>query len=126
MSQNKESVDLYDIPGGGTTSAALCDTILASDKATFSTPFKQLGVNPEGCSSVHFEKYFQSLLSIVHYGFYRILGGVVANKLLDEGWKPTAIEAKDCGLVEEVVQHENLLTRAQVIVIVLLQSCEYM
>ena len=58
MSQRKEeSINLCnDIEGGGTTSAALCDTILASDKATFSTPFKQLGVNPEGCSSVHFER----------------------------------------------------------------------
>jgi len=84
--------------GGGTTSAALCDIILASDKAIFSTPFKQLGVNPEGCSSVHFE---------------RMLGEDVANKLLNEGWKPTAIEAKECGLVEEVIQHESLLVKAQ-------------
>ena len=45
---------------------------------------------------------------------YRILGGEVANKLLNEGWKPTAVEAKECGLVEEVIQHENLLSRAQV------------
>ena len=49
--------------------------------------------------------------------FWRILGGIVANKLLDEGWKPTAIEAKECGLVEEVVQHGNLISSAQVNII---------
>ena len=43
-----------------------------------------------------------------------MLGEDVANKLLNEGWKPTAIEAKACGLVEEVIQHESLLVKAQV------------
>ena len=43
-----------------------------------------------------------------------MLGEDVANKLLNEGWKPTAIEAKECGLVEEVIQHESLLVKAQV------------
>ena len=86
-------------PGGGVTGPALCDVTLASDRATFSTPFKQLGVLPEGCSSVHFQ---------------RIMGEENARRMLEEGWKPKAEEAKEIGLVSEVVPHDQLLTRAQV------------
>merc|ERR1719392_406045 len=84
--------------GAGTTAPALCDIILASDRATFSTPFKNLGVGPEGCASVHFEK---------------CLGQAVADRLLVDCWKPTAVEAVEAGLVAEVVPHDNLLARAQ-------------
>ena len=42
--------------GSGTTAPALCDAILASEDATFLTPFARLGVGPEGCASVHFER----------------------------------------------------------------------
>ena len=81
------------------TSATLCDFIMASEKATFCTPFARLGVPPEGCSSVHFE---------------RIMGKDNANRMLGpEGWIPTAAEAKEAGFVKEVVAHENLLPRAQ-------------
>ena len=81
------------------TGPALCDVTLASDRATFSTPFKQLGVLPEGCSSVHFQ---------------RIMGEESARRMLEEGWKPKAEEAKEIGLVSEVVPHDQLLARAQV------------
>ena len=81
------------------TGPALCDVTLASDRATFSTPFKQLGVLPEGCSSVHFQ---------------RIMGEENARRMLEEGWKPKAEEAKEIGLVSEVVPHDQLLARAQV------------
>ena len=81
------------------TSATLCDCIIASDKATFSTPFARLGVTPEGCSSVHFE---------------RIMGKKNAERMLGpEGWTPTAAEAKDAGFVKEVVAHDKLLARTQ-------------
>jgi len=81
------------------TSATLCDCIIASEKATFSTPFARLGVPPEGCSSVHFE---------------RIMGKDNANRMLgSEGWTPTAAEAKEAGFVKEVVAHDKLLARAQ-------------
>ena len=85
--------------GSGTTAPALCDVILASERASFSTPFSALGVGPEGCASVHFQ---------------RILGGETARRLLEEGWKPSAQEARDVGLVSEVVAHDDLLARAQV------------
>ena len=58
-----------------------------------------------------------------------MLGPVAAKKMLDDGWKPTAQEAKEIGvikkikvlslhmnfigLVKEVVPHEELMVRAQ-------------
>lgn len=80
--------------GASVTSATLCNGIVASEKATFSTPFAALGIPPEGCSSVHFAR-------IMNRGYAeRMLG--------KEGWKPTAREALSAGLVQWVVPHENL------------------
>ena len=61
--------------GAGTTAPALCDVVIASEKATFSTPFTNLGVGPEGCASVHLE---------------RILGRENASRMLDDCWRPSA------------------------------------
>ena len=83
--------------GACVTSATLCDAILASEKATFSTPFSALGITPEGCSSVMFPR-------ILGHGALRMLG--------KEGWKPTAAEALEAGLVQWVVPHEQLLAEA--------------
>lgn len=84
--------------GASVTSATLCNAILASDNATFLTPFGRLGVTPEGCSSVHFP---------------RLMGEQAANRMLHEDWPPTAQEAKEIGLVTEVVPHDDLQARAQ-------------
>merc|ERR1719186_2577812 len=84
--------------GASVTSASLCDGIIASEKATFLTPFARLSVPPEGCSSVHFE---------------RILGKEAAKKMLGEGWKVSAKEAKAIGLVLDVVSHNDLPQKAQ-------------
>ena len=85
--------------GASVTSATLCDGIIASEKATFSTPFARLGVCPEGCSSVHLA---------------RLVGEDSAKRMLgSEGWAPTAAEAHEVGLVEWVVPHERLLDSAQ-------------
>merc|ERR1712045_853468 len=84
--------------GACVTSATLCDAIVASEQATFLTPFARLSIPPEGCSSVHFE---------------RMLGRQAASRMLNDGWKPTAAEAAEIGLVKEVVEHERLLARAQ-------------
>jgi enoyl-CoA hydratase/carnithine racemase len=80
--------------GASVTSATLCDGIIASEKATFSTPFKALGVTPEGCSSVHFA---------------RIMGQANAERMLgNEGWRPTGEEALEAGLIQWVAPHEKL------------------
>lgn len=85
--------------GACVTTATLCDGIIASERATFSTPFAALGVPPEGCSSVHFP---------------RLLGDTASTRMLGkEGWKPTAAEALAVGLVQWVVPHAALLTEAQ-------------
>lgn len=84
--------------GASVTSAVLCDAIIASDKASFSTPFAALGATPEGCSSVTFP---------------RIIGEAAPRMLFEEGWKPTAQEALEIGLVERVVPHESLLEEAK-------------
>ena len=87
--------------GAPVTSATLCDAIVASDRATFSTPFARLGVTPEGCSSVHLP---------------RLIGAENAARMLgSEGWRPTAAEALEVGLVDEVVPHDELMQRAQAI-----------
>lgn len=85
--------------GASVTSATLCDGIIASERATFSTPFAALGIPPEGCSSVHFE---------------RIMGQANAGRMLgSEGWKPTAGEALEAGLIQWMAPHDKLAEQAQ-------------
>ncbi len=84
--------------GASVTSATLCDGIIASEKATFSTPFGALGIPPEGCSSVHFA---------------RLMGEQNAGRMLGrEGWRPNAEEALDAGLIQWVVPHDQLADEA--------------
>lgn len=84
--------------GAPVTSATLCDAIVASEAATFLTPFSRLGIPPEGCSSV----MFAALMG--EDGAQRMLG--------PEGWKPTAAAALEVGFVDEVVPADELLSRA--------------
>jgi enoyl-CoA hydratase/carnithine racemase len=84
--------------GASVTAATLCDGIIASENATFSTPFAALGITPEGCSSVHFA---------------RLMGEANAGRMLgSEGWKPTASEAMKSGLIQWVVPHQQLADEA--------------
>ena len=73
--------------GGGVTQATLCDSVVSSRHATYSLPFSQWRVSPEGCSSVHVA---------------RVVGIVEARRMLAGGWIPDADEAKLIGLVAEV------------------------
>lgn len=85
--------------GAVVTSSTLCDAIIASEKATFSTPFARLGVPPEGCSSEFFPK---------------LVGDANAQRILgSEGWQPTAAEALEIGMVNKVVPHDDLMDEAQ-------------
>uniref|UniRef100_A0A5F9D2D2 Enoyl-CoA delta isomerase 2 n=1 Tax=Oryctolagus cuniculus TaxID=9986 RepID=A0A5F9D2D2_RABIT len=73
--------------GIAVTLLGLFDVVYASDKATFHTPFSQLGLIPEGCSS---------------YTFPKIMGTAKAAEVLIFGKKLTAAEACARGLVTEV------------------------
>lgn len=85
--------------GASVTSATLCDGILASEKATFSTPFAALGVPGEGCSPAVFPK---------------LMGQETARRILgEEGWKPTGKEAVEIGLAHWVVPHDQLMHEAK-------------
>lgn len=85
--------------GASVTSARLCDAVVASERATFSTPFAALGVSPEGCSSMVFP---------------RLMGAEAAERMLgQQGWKPTAEEAATVGFVDQVTPHGGLLAAAQ-------------
>lgn len=85
--------------GASVTSSTLCDGIIASETATFSTPFAALGITPEGCSSIHFPKLMGEK------GAQRMLGS--------EGWKPTAAQALEAGLVQWVAPRDELQQQAQ-------------
>jgi enoyl-CoA hydratase/carnithine racemase len=85
--------------GAAVTSATLCDGIICSEEATFSTPFAALGVAKEGCSSVLFAK---------------LMGEENAERMLGpKGWKPTGREAHSVGFAQWVVPHQQLLIEAQ-------------
>lgn len=85
--------------GASVTSATLCDGIIASEKATFSTPFSALGIPPEGCSSKQFA---------------RLMGEDNAQRMLGpEGWQPSAGEALQARLIQWVVPHEQLASKAR-------------
>ena len=85
--------------GASVTSSTLCNGIIASQDATFSTPFAALGITPEGCSSIHFPRLMGE------QGAQRMLGA--------EGWKPTAAQALEAGLVQWVVPSDQLQEEAQ-------------
>jgi len=85
--------------GAGVTSSACCDYVLSVPEATFWTPFKSLGITPEGCSSVTFPERYGKEFSI---------------KMLENGEKTTAAYCHSVGFVDEIVDggHTALLERA--------------
>lgn len=73
--------------GIGVTILGLFDVVYATDRATFHTPFVELGQAPEGCST---------------YIFPRIMGPGKAAEMILFGKKINAAEACKLGLVTEV------------------------
>uniref|UniRef100_A0AAY4BY70 ACB domain-containing protein n=1 Tax=Denticeps clupeoides TaxID=299321 RepID=A0AAY4BY70_9TELE len=73
--------------GISVTVLSLFDVVYATERATFHTPFSNLGQSPEGCSS---------------YTFPKIMGAAKASEMLLFNKKLTAMEACQVGLVTEV------------------------
>ncbi|KAL1006778.1 hypothetical protein UPYG_G00076980 [Umbra pygmaea] len=73
--------------GVSVTLLGLFDIVYATERATFHTPFSQLGQSPEGCSS---------------YTFPKMMGLAKANEMLLFNKKLTATQACAQGLVTEV------------------------
>ncbi|XP_078124174.1 enoyl-CoA delta isomerase 2 isoform X2 [Sander vitreus] len=73
--------------GISVTVLGLFDLVYATDRATFHTPFSQLGQSAEGCSS---------------YTFPKIMGSAKASEMLLFNKKLTAAQACDLRLVTEV------------------------
>ncbi|XP_030624598.1 enoyl-CoA delta isomerase 2 isoform X2 [Chanos chanos] len=73
--------------GVSVTLLGLFDVVYATEKATFHTPFSQLGQSPEGCSS---------------YTFPKMMGAAKASEMLLFNKKLTATQAREQGLVTEV------------------------
>jgi enoyl-CoA hydratase/carnithine racemase len=83
--------------GMAVTTASLTDYVVAVPSATFCTPFAQLGVPFEGCSSWNFARRF---------------GDEYANMFLQKGETVDAQTAHKMGLVQEVVMPNELVSRA--------------
>lgn len=79
--------------GIAATTLSLCDVVYASDKAYIRTPFTELGLSGEGCST---------------FLFPRIMGMSKATEMLCFGHRMSADDAMQCGLVSKVFPHDTL------------------
>jgi len=80
------------------TTLGLYDLVLASDKATFVTPFASLGQSPEGCSSLVFPA---------------LMGPIKASEFLIFGRKLSAQEAMERNLVNSVIPHSTFRAESE-------------
>jgi enoyl-CoA hydratase len=84
--------------GGGCELAMCCDFIIASERARFGQPEVNLGLIPGFGGTQRLQRF---------------VGRATARRLIYTGEMVKAAEAKDMGLVTEVVAPENLLDRAR-------------
>jgi 2-(1,2-epoxy-1,2-dihydrophenyl)acetyl-CoA isomerase len=84
--------------GGGFSLAISCDLVLAAESATFLMAYSKIGMAPDGGST-----YFLPRL----VGLKRAMELTLTNRVL------SAAEARDWGIVTEVVAPELLATRAE-------------
>ncbi|XP_055785237.1 enoyl-CoA delta isomerase 2, mitochondrial [Salvelinus fontinalis] len=81
--------------GVSVTLLGLFEIVYATERATFHTPFSQLGQSPEGCSS---------------YTFPKMMGNAKASEMLLFNKKLTAVQACAQGLVTEVFPDSSFQT----------------
>ncbi|CAB1340735.1 unnamed protein product [Coregonus sp. 'balchen'] len=81
--------------GVSVTLLGLFEVVYATERATFHTPFSQLGQSPEGCSS---------------YTFPKMMGNAKASEMLLFNKKLTAAQACAQGLVTEVFPDSSFQT----------------
>uniref|UniRef100_A0A2R5L3U8 Putative enoyl-coa hydratase/isomerase n=1 Tax=Ornithodoros turicata TaxID=34597 RepID=A0A2R5L3U8_9ACAR len=84
--------------GVACTILGIFDVVYASDKAFFQTPFSNLGLSPEGCSS---------------FTFPRIMGNARAGEVLMMNKQLSAEEAKLCGFVSDILPHSSFVDEAE-------------
>ncbi|KAI7693016.1 hypothetical protein SSS_09076 [Sarcoptes scabiei] len=75
------------------TTLGLFDCVIATEKASFISPFSSLGISPEGCST---------------YTFPRIFGTSIASELLYFNYKMSVEEALRHGFVSRIVKSNEL------------------
>ncbi|CAK5031674.1 unnamed protein product [Meloidogyne enterolobii] len=100
IEHEKPLISLVNGPAIGisVTLMALFDLVIASDKASFHSPFSSLGQSPEGCSS---------------YTFPMIMGATKACEMLLFDKKLTAAEAYERNLVTSIIPHNSFFEETE-------------
>uniref|UniRef100_A0AC35U278 ACB domain-containing protein n=1 Tax=Rhabditophanes sp. KR3021 TaxID=114890 RepID=A0AC35U278_9BILA len=100
INHDKPLIGMINGPAVGisVTTLALYDYVIASDKATFHTPFADIGLTAEGCAS---------------YTFPQIMGSVKAAEVLMFSKKMTAQEACDRNLINQVVPDHSFKAESE-------------
>jgi 2-(1,2-epoxy-1,2-dihydrophenyl)acetyl-CoA isomerase len=78
--------------GAGLSLAMACDLVYATEEAKFSLSFKNVGLVPDGGA---------------HYYLVRLVGPRKSKELIFTGKFFTAQQAKEWGIVNEIIPHEN-------------------
>lgn len=85
------------VAGGGLGLALACDYCIVAERASFTAAYFRLGLTPDGGSSAFLE---------------RTIGPARTRELLLTNRRLTALQAREWGLVNEVVADDQLLDRA--------------